>query len=126
MRLEGILRELCRAAREALDEPGRMVEIPGFPGYGFEWIEVDGQLLPGLHIPPSEDKPDGSFDTGYGARIAEMCGLGYVIRSSCVIDEATVVHMHELYKRGWFVKIWKPGTECWAELITALEEGESN
>ena len=129
MRLEEILDKLCRATRSALENPGRPIQIDGFPGYMIEFIPEDeekGVFIPGLHIPPGPEKPRGSFDVGYGIDIARMCGLDYVIRSNCVIDEATVVHMHELYRRGWFVKIWKPGTECWAELITALEEGETN
>ncbi len=129
MRLEELFDKLCMAARRALERPGEPVPIEGLESYMIEFIPEDeekGVYIPGLHIPPSGDKPEGSFDVGYGMDIARMCDLDHVIRGSCMIDEATVVHMHELYRRGWFVRVWKPGTECWAELITALEEGESN
>ncbi len=127
MRLEEVIDALCKAARRALEEKGKIVEVPGLPGYAFEWVEVEGELLPGLYTPPTPEKPEGTFDVGYGLGIARLCGLDYVLRSNCVIDGDTVSHMLELYNRGWYVRVWKPGSpDCWAEMVDelALEEGD--
>ncbi|BAN89926.1 hypothetical protein [Aeropyrum camini] len=118
LEIEELLDRLCEAARRALKEPGKAVDVPGLPGYGFEWLEVEGELLPGLHTPRS-------FDVGYGLGIARMCGLDYKIRRSCVLDGEDVDLLIRLYGRGWFARVWRPDDpDCWAEIVEETDEHE--
>ena len=124
--MEEVIERVCRAVRRALTEPEKPVPIEGFEGYWFEFVWMGEELIPGLHVPPKDGLPRGSFDLLYGAELAAMCGVWDFRRSSnrdCVIDAEDVEHMIALYRRGWFVRVWKQGKlVCWAELVAEAEE----